>query len=132
MQAAEPLGMMVTALERAAEDAGAPKLLQGSDALYVIRGAWFYANPGREVARRIGASPAEIVSTYTTEEAIGEAKRCMSCGKCFDCSTCWSYCQDNAIVKPLVKGEPYKIKLDFCTGCKKCAEECPCGFIDMV
>jgi acetyl-CoA C-acetyltransferase len=63
-QAAEPLAMMVTALERAAEDARAPKLLQSADALYVLRGAWFYAHPGREVARRIGASPEEIVSTY--------------------------------------------------------------------
>ncbi|MFC1953797.1 4Fe-4S binding protein, partial [Chloroflexota bacterium] len=22
--------------------------------------------------------------------------------------------------------------LSLCTGCKKCSEECPCGFIDMV
>ena len=82
--------------------------------------------------RKLKDMVAEIVSTYTAEEAIAEAKRCMSCGKCFDCGTCWSFCQDNAIVKPLTKGEPYKIKLDFCTGCKKCAEECPCCFIDMV
>ncbi|UCH84899.1 MAG: hypothetical protein JSW50_04210, partial [Candidatus Latescibacterota bacterium] len=74
---------------------------------------------------------AEIVSTYAQEEAVTEAKRCMSCGQCFDCGTCWSYCQDNAIVKPLVKGEPYSAKFEFCTGCKKCAEQCPCGFIEM-
>jgi Pyruvate/2-oxoacid:ferredoxin oxidoreductase delta subunit len=55
----------------------------------------------------------------------------MSCGMCFDCGTCWSFCQDNAIVKPFVKGEIYKVKLEFCTGCKKCFEQCPCGFIDM-
>jgi formate dehydrogenase major subunit len=83
------------------------------------------------VEERLKDMVAEIVSTYTAEEAVTEAKRCMSCGKCFDCGTCWSFCQDNAIVRPLTKGEPYKIKLDFCTGCKKCSEVCPCGYIEM-
>ncbi len=73
----------------------------------------------------------EIVSTLTQEDTITETKRCMSCGECFDCGTCWSYCQDNAVVKPLVKGQPYKFKLEFCNGCKKCAENCPCGYIEM-
>jgi Pyruvate/2-oxoacid:ferredoxin oxidoreductase delta subunit len=74
---------------------------------------------------------AEIVSTYTQEDAISEAQRCMSCGMCFDCGTCWSFCQDNAIVKPLDKTDPYSVKVDFCTGCKKCSEVCPCGFLEM-
>jgi len=73
----------------------------------------------------------EITSTLTEEQVIDEAKRCMSCGSCFDCGTCWSYCQDQAIIKPLVKHEKYKFKLDFCNGCKKCAENCPCGYIEM-
>jgi Pyruvate/2-oxoacid:ferredoxin oxidoreductase delta subunit len=67
----------------------------------------------------------------TEEQVIEEAKRCMSCGSCFDCGTCWSYCQDQAIVKPVIKHEAYKFKLDFCNGCKKCAENCPCGYIEM-
>jgi Pyruvate/2-oxoacid:ferredoxin oxidoreductase delta subunit len=29
-------------------------------------------------------------------------------------------------------GNYYTIKLDTCDGCKKCADECPCGFIDML
>ncbi len=74
---------------------------------------------------------AEIVQTLTDEAAIHEGKRCMSCGFCFECTTCWSYCQDNAVIKPLQKGVPYTFKLEFCTGCKKCAENCPCGYIDM-
>jgi len=73
----------------------------------------------------------EIASTLSREDAIGEAKRCMSCGKCFDCGSCWSFCQDNAIIKPLIKGDPYKVKMEFCNGCKKCAENCPCGYIEM-
>jgi NADPH-dependent glutamate synthase beta subunit-like oxidoreductase len=83
------------------------------------------------IDERLRDMMAEIVSTYSEEDAITEASRCMSCGLCFDCGTCWSFCQDNAIVKPLVKGELYKFKLEFCTGCKKCSEVCPCGYIEM-
>ncbi|MCD6249136.1 MAG: FAD-dependent oxidoreductase [candidate division Zixibacteria bacterium] len=80
---------------------------------------------------RLKSMTAEIVATLARDVAIQEAKRCMSCGMCFDCTNCWSYCQDNAVIKPLIKGEPYKFKLEYCNGCKKCAENCPCGYIEM-
>jgi NADPH-dependent glutamate synthase beta subunit-like oxidoreductase len=83
------------------------------------------------VDERLKDMLAEIASTCSEEEAISEAERCMSCGTCFDCGTCWSYCQDNAIIRPLDKRDPYKFKLEFCTGCKKCSEVCPCGYIEM-
>jgi Fe-S-cluster-containing hydrogenase component 2 len=31
----------------------------------------------------------------------------------------------------LPKGEHSKIKLEVCNGCKKCAEACPSGYIEM-
>jgi len=83
------------------------------------------------VEERLKDMVAEIVTTHSEECAVEEAQRCMSCGMCFDCATCWSFCQDNAIIKPLIKGQPYKFKLDFCTGCKKCSEVCPCNYIQM-
>ena len=83
------------------------------------------------VEERLKNLTAEIVKTWSKDEAVGEAKRCMSCGLCFDCGTCWSFCQDNAIIKPVVKGGEYKFKMEFCNGCKKCAENCPCGYIEM-
>jgi NADPH-dependent glutamate synthase beta subunit-like oxidoreductase/Pyruvate/2-oxoacid:ferredoxin oxidoreductase delta subunit len=73
----------------------------------------------------------EITKTLTEEEANEEAKRCFSCGKCFDCGTCWSMCQDQVIKKPLEKFQKYTFKLDLCKGCNKCAEACPCGYIEM-
>ncbi len=73
----------------------------------------------------------EIEQGLGEDEVLGEAKRCMSCGMCMDCETCWMYCTNNAFAK-LPKGEHYKIKLELCNGCKKCAEECPCGYIDLV
>nr|CAJ31166.1 Iron-sulfur-binding protein, glutamate synthase (dsrL/gltD) [uncultured sulfate-reducing bacterium] len=89
--------------------------------------------PDREmpVDERLKSMAAEVVDTLDSEEAVDEAVRCMSCGMCFDCGTCWSYCQENAIIKPLVKGEAYKFKLEYCVGCAKCAETCPCGYIEM-
>lgn len=81
---------------------------------------WYPAEPRSEG----GMAP------MTQVEALAEAARCMSCGMCMDCETCWMYCSKNCFVK-LPKGEHYKIKLDLCNGCGKCAESCPCGFIEM-
>ena len=75
---------------------------------------------------------AEVGLGLNEEQAIAEAKRCMSCGLCFWCDKCFMFCSDSAVVKPSAKGEFYTYLDDKCTGCKKCAEECPCGFIDMV
>ena len=83
------------------------------------------------VEERFANPDAEITSTLTKKQIIEEALRCFSCASCFDCGVCWSYCQDNAIIKPLTPGEKYKFKLEFCNGCKKCAEQCPCGYIEM-
>jgi dissimilatory sulfite reductase flavoprotein subunit len=80
---------------------------------------------------RLKSLDGEITATLTEEQAVDEAKRCMSCASCFDCGSCWSYCQDQAIIKPVIKYQPYKFKMDFCNGCKKCAENCPCGYIEM-
>jgi Pyruvate/2-oxoacid:ferredoxin oxidoreductase delta subunit len=82
-------------------------------------------------AERLKGIDLEINETLTEEKAMEESMRCMSCGDCFDCGTCWSYCQDQAILKPVTKYGEYKFKMDFCNGCKKCAENCPCGFLEM-
>ena len=85
-EAAEPLEMMVAALERAGEDAGAPKLLERVDSIYVLRGAWGYGDPGRELARRLDASPTETIGTpYGGNYAQGcviDAARAIQAGRC--------------------------------------------------
>ena len=63
LQAAEPLEMMVSALELAGKDAGSRELLARAQSIYVVRGMWGYGDPGREIARRFGAKPDETVST---------------------------------------------------------------------
>lgn len=69
--------------------------------------------------------------TWSPVEAVREAQRCLSCGACFECDNCWKYCPDQAVIKPLEKGQPYRLKLEFCQGCSKCAEQCPSNYIEM-
>ena len=82
--------------------------------------------------QRLDDMDLEVNLPFPREQLIQETHRCMSCGYCFDCEKCWMFCQDQAVLKPAVKGDPYEFHLGNCTGCKKCAEECPCGFLDMV
>jgi len=62
-QRAEPLEMMIAAVERAADDAGSRGLLRAANSVRVIRGVWKYGDPGRAVAERIGAPTAQTVGT---------------------------------------------------------------------
>lgn len=87
--------------------------------------------PTLPVEKRLAEMNAEVNLSMEADKAVEEAARCMSCGYCFDCEKCWLFCQDQAIVKPSAKGQIYSFKIENCTGCKKCAEECPCGFIEM-
>lgn len=72
----------------------------------------------------------EIVGGYTTDEAIYEAQRCLSCGNCFECDSCFGACPENAISKN-GKGLGYTINYDLCTGCGVCVEQCPCHAMEM-
>ena len=75
--------------------------------------------PGRQAPEngRLGSVKAEITATVSDAEGGAEGKRCMGCGYCFDCGNCWKFCQDNAVIKPLAKGQLYKFKMEFCNGC---------------
>jgi NADPH-dependent glutamate synthase beta subunit-like oxidoreductase len=83
------------------------------------------------VDERVNAVDREVNLGLTQDQAIAESRRCMSCGYCFDCEKCWMYCQDQAVDKPMQRGVLYTFKLQNCTGCAKCKEICPCGFIEM-
>ena len=83
---------------------------------------------------RLARPHAEIDLGITKEQVVEESQRCLSCGFCFGCERCWMYCTPSCFTKV---GEPgpgsyYRIKLDTCDGCKKCVDECPCGFLEMV
>jgi NADPH-dependent glutamate synthase beta subunit-like oxidoreductase len=82
------------------------------------------------VEERIASMDKEVIGGLSAEQVVIETRRCMSCGKCFQCETCYLYCQDQAI-KRTTPGQPYTYDLGLCQGCKKCAEECPCAYLEM-
>jgi len=97
---------------------------------------WYYTDaeqskqPVLELARR-RPSFEEMVGGLDPDTALLEARRCLSCGNCFECDNCYAVCPDNAVIK-LGAGNRFAINYDYCKGCGLCAEECPCGAIDMV
>ncbi len=105
-------------------------------AAYDRLNTWYYTDadknrqPYLDLARR-RASFEEVVGGLDSDTALLEARRCLSCGNCFECDTCYGVCPDNAIIK-LGPGQRYEVNYDYCKGCGVCAEECPCGAIDMV
>ncbi len=68
-------------------------------------------------------------------QAQAEAKRCMSCGQCFECDNCVVYCPQTAVFKvPKSKSTMGRyVDTDYtkCIGCHICADVCPTGYIQM-
>jgi NADPH-dependent glutamate synthase beta subunit-like oxidoreductase len=73
----------------------------------------------------------EVVGGLTQKEAVYEAKRCLSCGNCFECDGCYGSCPENAVIK-LGPGKRYRYDYNLCTGCAVCFEQCPCHAIEMI
>ncbi|MGE5636302.1 MAG: NAD(P)-binding protein, partial [Nocardioidaceae bacterium] len=98
---------------------------------------WYYSDAPRmerpmlDMIRRQGTFD-EVVRSLDEDNALFEARRCLSCGNCFSCDNCYGVCPDNAVIKLGEPGEKYAIDYDFCKGCGLCAAECPCGAIKMV
>ena len=86
--------------------------------------------PALPPARRVGGF-AEVLAGLSEPEAFSEAKRCLSCGNCFECDQCYAACPEQAIEK-LEPGRRYRYLYDRCTGCAVCFETCPCHAIDMI
>ncbi|WP_062303799.1 NAD(P)-binding protein [Demequina subtropica] len=98
--------------------------------------AWYYSDAPKQhraelaAARRVTGFE-EVLTGLDAEHAVFEARRCMSCGSCFECDNCFGMCPDDAI-KKLGPGMRYEVDYDYCKGCGICAAECPCGAIDMI
>jgi len=73
----------------------------------------------------------EVQGGLDENNALFEARRCLSCGNCFECDNCYGVCPDNAVIK-LGPGMGFEFNLDYCKGCGICAQECPCGAIQMI
>jgi 2-oxoacid:acceptor oxidoreductase delta subunit (pyruvate/2-ketoisovalerate family) len=97
---------------------------------------WYYSDapatvrPTLDAARRVTTFD-EVVGGLDESTALFEARRCLSCGTCFECDNCHGVCPDNAVIK-LGPGERYEIDYDYCKGCGICVSECPSGAITLV
>ena len=69
------------------------------------------------------------------QEAVAEAKRCMSCGQCFECDNCVVYCPRKAVFKvnkaKSTTGRYVDTDYAKCIGCHICHDVCPTGYIQM-
>lgn len=77
----------------------------------------------------------ERFSALEEQKTIDEAKRCMSCGMCFECDNCVVYCPEDAIFRvkkdQQAMGRYVDTDYDKCVGCHICADVCPSGYIKM-
>ena len=68
-------------------------------------------------------------------QAQAEAKRCMSCGQCFECDNCVVYCPQTAVFKvkksQATTGRYVDTDYSKCVGCHICKDVCPTGYIQM-
>ncbi len=97
---------------------------------------WFYTDAAQRPQGHVDlaarqTSFEEVVKGLSEKEAVYEAKRCLSCGNCFECDGCYGACPEDAIIK-LGTGLRYEYNYARCTGCAVCFEQCPCHAIEMI
>ncbi len=77
----------------------------------------------------------ERMSGLNQEQVQDEAKRCMSCGMCFECDNCVVFCPQDAVfrVKKNESTTGRYVDTDYnkCIGCHVCTDVCPTGYIQM-
>lgn len=96
---------------------------------------WYFGDHPRTIQPELGTKErmgfGEVVGSLTEEQAHFEARRCLSCGNCFECDGCLGSCPEDAVIK-LGKGHRYRFDYDKCTGCATCYEQCPVHAIEMI
>ncbi|WP_413437206.1 NAD(P)-binding protein [Sulfuriferula sp. GW1] len=77
----------------------------------------------------------ERLAALNESQVVAEAKRCMSCGLCFECDNCVVYCPQGAVFKvkrdKSTLGRYVDTDYSKCIGCHICADVCPTGYIQM-
>ena len=72
----------------------------------------------------------EVVQPLGWDDAMAEARRCLSCGACTECNNCVVFCPDVAVRR--ADGGGYVIDYAHCKGCGICVAECPRGALSLV
>jgi len=88
------------------------------------------ANRSEADDRRNSFAP--VSRTFTPDQALDEANRCLHCGRCTECNNCLVFCPDLCV---LPRGDGrfgYEVDYDYCKGCGICSVECPRNAVTMV
>jgi Pyruvate/2-oxoacid:ferredoxin oxidoreductase delta subunit len=119
------------------EDRGAAEVCQ-SEELFLGHFPQVERNKRAEIgpsAEEVLGHFAERMVGFTDKQAVDEAKRCMSCGMCFECDNCVIYCPQTAVKRTpkseTTMGRYVYTDYDLCIGCHICADVCPTGYIKM-
>ena len=101
-----------------------------------------FAYTPRNVRDHIQVTAGDVIGNFQErlvpleeKAVIDEAKRCMSCGMCFECDNCVVFCPQTAVKRVPPKertvGRYVYTEYSMCIGCHICADVCPTGYIDM-
>ena len=88
--------------------------------------------PLAPAADRRTSQVTEVTLAYSREQAVAEADRCMSCGVCNGCDTCYIVCPDVSVMRDTRQNGHYSIRTHYCKGCLVCVQECPTGALERV
>jgi len=119
------------------EDRGAAEVCQSNE---LFLGHFPYQE--RVKRTEIGPDANEVLGHFlermvglNEKQTVEEAKRCMSCGLCFECDNCVIYCPQIAVKRTpkseATMGRYVYTDYDLCIGCHICADVCPTGYIKM-
>lgn len=130
-QAAEAVHARLRGVPAEAVTAARPSIAPGSVRTDYYEEQFPVSAPRRSHDETQGDLDLEVTQTISEEAFLREASRCFSCGLCFGCQQCWTFCNPGSFsrlseVKP---GMYFALNLDRCEGCGKCIEVCPCGYV---
>ncbi len=119
------------------EDRAASEVCQSSE-LYLAHFAYTPRNLRTEKvpdANEVLGHFEERVIGLDEAQSVNEAKRCLSCGMCFECDNCVIFCPQVAVKRTpkteSTMGRYVYTDYDLCIGCHICADVCPTGYIKM-
>lgn len=119
------------------EDRSSQEIIR-SDDLFLGHFTYVPRNKRSEIhieADKVLGNFEERLVALSDPEAVAEAKRCMSCGMCFECDNCVIFCPQTAVARvPKAErtlGRYVYTDYSKCIGCHICRDVCPTGYIQM-
>jgi NADPH-dependent glutamate synthase beta subunit-like oxidoreductase len=130
-RAARDIDRLLTAQDLAPEPPVEVMPYERLNSAYFRRAPRIHA-PLAEPGQRSRSQEAEVTLGYSSEQAVAEADRCMSCGVCNGCDNCYIVCPDVSVLRDARENGRYSIRTTYCKGCLVCVQECPTGCLEKV